>query len=82
MFEEMRHNIVDKITNSIDDFVQSIVLLYQTAADCMKVRNRNNFKRKKEPWWDDLYKQIKKEKYKALRLNRQDIRLQNLNIKN
>lgn len=59
----MRQEIVDKITTSINDCVQSIVSLYQTAADCMKTRNRMTSKCKQEPRWDSECEQIKKQKY-------------------
>lgn len=63
VFRNMRQEIVDKITTSINDCVQSIVCLYQTAADCMKTRNRMTSKCKQEPWWDSECEEIKKQKY-------------------
>ena len=66
----MRHStsIIDKITISVDECVESIVSLYHRAAECMKAINKH-IPKKQEPWWDNQCEQFEfaKETYKALR---------------
>ena len=69
IYNDLRDVIFDWIQNNINDCVQTIVKLYQTAAECMRIKGRNKSSNKqlKEPWWDQQCENLKKEKYKALR---------------
>ena len=69
IYNELRDVIFDSIQNNINDCVQTIVNLYQTAAECMRIKGRSKSinKKLKEPWCDQQCEYLKKEKYKALR---------------
>ena len=75
----MKESILIKLDISIDDCVQSIVEMYHKAAECMKSKPSKTNVAKQEPWWDSECDNLKKEKFKALRLFRTENNYQNLN---
>ena len=74
----MKETIIINLEASIDDCVQSIVEIYHKAAECMKAKSQKHKAVKQEPWWDNECEKLKKEKYKALRIFRNDSNYQNL----
>ena len=69
----MKETIIINLEASIDDCAQSIDEIYHKAAECMKAKLKKKHKAdKQEPWWDNECEKIKKEKYKALRIFRND----------
>ena len=65
IYNELLGSFFDKIASNVDECVQTIVKLYQTAAEYMRMKGSS--KTKREPWWDKQCEKQKKEKYSALR---------------
>ncbi|MEW8544973.1 MAG: reverse transcriptase family protein [Candidatus Thiodiazotropha sp.] len=79
LYQTMMDRILEKINVNIDEGVELIVSLYQTAAECMKQKKWNKVEIVQEPWWDRQCDQVKKEKFKLLRQFRRNNDLQTLN---
>jgi len=71
MYNTCKDNIFHQITVDMNQALQTIVSLYKTAAENMKVHNRtkqrNVYERQDTPWWDNECDNLKYCKYKALR---------------
>ena len=81
IYNDLRDSIFEMINNNINECVQTIVKVYQTAAECMRIKgsNKNSNKILKEPWWDHQCEYLKKEKYRALRCFRRTNDINDLN---
>ena len=57
MYNTCKDNIFHQITVDMNQALQTIVSLYKTAAENMKVHNktkrRNVYERQDKPWWDN-----------------------------
>ena len=60
VYEVMQEAILNKLTISIDDYVQSIVEMYQKACECMQIKGSMSDFAKQEPWWDSECDRLKK----------------------
>ena len=51
-FELVKDAIFNKIDVSCQDSIKMIVDLYQTYANCMRLRNYSHNREENNPWWD------------------------------
>ena len=81
IYNDLRDSFFEMINNNINACVQTIVKVYQTAAECMRIKGSNKTSNKilKEPWWDHQCEYLKKEKYRTLRWFRRTNDINDLN---
>lgn len=70
---EQREHIITLINTSVDAGVNALVNIYQSAADCMRIRNRQSRTdtvNQNAIWWDAECETMKSHKYALLRIFR------------